>query len=66
MEYTNKLTGKELGVYLGILCGIALVQATGLILDLVVCSIIGFALGTWIDQVARTNCPHHNRWLEEE
>ena len=47
------LTGKELGLYLGILSGIAVLQSSGQIAGLVICAIIGVAMGAVVDQITK-------------
>ncbi len=65
MDDQNKLTGKELGMYLGILVGIAVLQTAGQIIGLMLCPIIGFAFGGLLDCIT-----HHinlrQGWFEEE
>ncbi|MBI5033952.1 MAG: hypothetical protein HZB51_25815 [Chloroflexi bacterium] len=59
------LTGKELGLYLGILSGIAVLQSSGQIAGLVICAIIGIAMGAVVDQITkRINL--RLGWTEEE
>lgn len=66
MRYSqDRLTGKELGMYVGILVSIVVLQATGEILGLVVCPIVGFVLGMLADRIA----DHSNLrqgWSEDE
>ncbi len=66
MQYSqDRLTGKELGMYVGILVGIVILQATGEILGLVVCPIVGFVLGMLVDRIAgQSNL--RQEWSEDE
>lgn len=66
MDYSSdKLGGNELGIYLGILVGIVLFQSTGQIIGLVLCPIVGFAFGTWLDRITYY-INLRQGWLEEE
>lgn len=61
----DKLTGGELGVYMGILSGIAMLQSTGQFLWLLGCPIIGLAFGKSVDWITQ-RLNWHLGWTEEE
>lgn len=66
MNYSSdKLGGNELGIYLGILVGIVMLQTTGQILGLAICPAIGFGLGALLDRIT-SQINLHQRWFEEE
>ena len=52
MDYRgNQLTSTELGAYVGILAGIAVLQTTEQMVGLVICPLIGLALGRLLDHI---------------
>lgn len=61
----DKLGGSELGIYLGILCGVALLQSTGQIIGLALCPLIGFAFGILLDHITN-QINLRQGWLDEE